>query len=173
MSKYTIPGGSKFGADAQPFFDWLAANSVDPSRINPEADVTVTESSLTAVTMDGELGAWPLSQMPEPVAAWLAATFGQKAATLDDIKDRLDRLADARKRSADAKQEADELRAEILAIMTVRKATIGTVAGAPVIGIKTITMPGRLDRKGLEAEYPTIVERFTGPETTQTRLEFL
>ncbi|HJT93199.1 MAG TPA: hypothetical protein VJ777_14900 [Mycobacterium sp.] len=173
MNKYTIPGGSKFGVESQPFFDWVVASGVEPSRINPDADVEVSDTLLTAVTYDGEQIAWPLTPMPEQVERWLAIVFGTKAAELDDIKDRLDRLADARKRSADAKQEADELRAEILAIMTVRKATIGTVAGAPVIGIKTITMPGRLDRKGLEAEYPTIVERFTGPETTQTRLEFL
>lgn len=182
-TKYTIPGGYDFAegirtGHATAFFAWLTDNNVDPSVIDPKKDVTVshdatTSAAITAITLDGQKGTWPLTPVPEAVAEWLAGQFGPKLAPVDDITQRLDKLRDARARAQAAKDEADELRAEILAILTVRKATVGTVAGVPVIGIKSIPMAGRLDRKALEAEYPTIAARFTGPETTQTRLEFL
>jgi hypothetical protein len=182
-TKYTIPGGYDFAegirtGHATAFFAWLTDNNVDPSVIDPMRDVVIahdatTSASITADTLEGQRGTWPLTPVPEAVAEWLATEFGVKAAPVDDIAVRLDKLRDARQRAQAAKDEADELRAEILAILTVRKATVGTISGVPVIGIKKIPMPGRLDRKGLEAEYPTIVARFVGPETTQTRLEFL
>jgi hypothetical protein len=181
-TRYTIPGGYDFAegiktGHAVAFFAWLTTNNVDPAVIDPKQDVVVSRNdagwSITAATLSGEPGTWPLSGADAAVAEWLDAEFGPKLAPVDDITDRLTKLKDARARAQAAKDEADELRAEILAILTVRKATIGTVGGVPVIGIKTIPQKGRLDRAALEKEYPTIVARFSAPDTTQTRLEFL
>jgi hypothetical protein len=182
-TKYAIPGGYDFAegirtGHAPAFFAHLAHSGVNPELIDPKKDVVVVRNdggdwSLTASTLDGATGTWPLGLPTAPVIEWLEEEFGVKTAALDDVQSRIDKLATARKRAAEAKEEADELRAEILGIMTARKAKIGTVGGVPVIAVKTIPQAGRFDRKGFEAEYPTIAARFTGPETTQTRLEFI
>jgi hypothetical protein len=175
--KFTIPGGTKYGSEAVPYIEWLVSSGVDASAINPAEDTVVTldgeTTTFSATALDNSRQVWIMNPVPEDVAKWLDAEFGPKLAPLDDIKVRLDKLRDARQRMSAAKDEAEELRAEILAILTARKAKIGTVDGVPVIEAKTIPQAGRLNRKALEAEYPTIVARFTGPDTTQTRLEFL
>lgn len=182
-TKYTIPGGYDFALSIKTghgvaFFEWLAHSNVDSAQIDPHQNVVVTRNdggdwSITATSLAGAVGTWPLGTPIVPVIEWLDDAFGVKTADLGDISSRLDKLRDARKRAADAKAEADELRAEVLAILTVRRATIGTVGGVPVIGIKTIPQAGRFDRKAFEAEYPTIAARFTAPDTEQKRLEFL
>jgi hypothetical protein len=179
VQRFTIPGGHDFSnatSESVAFFAWLAQNHVDPAKINPAADVVVSTTNglwgITAVTTDGESGTWPLSQPTETITKWLDAQFGgPKPVDLTDVKSRLDKLRDARKRAKDAADEADELRAEILGILVTRGGDIAMVDGAPIAQRKTIHKT-RLNRKGLEQEYPTIVARYI-TEYDETRLEFL
>lgn len=182
--KFTIPGGFNFGhvgTEGTAFFAWLVHNHVDPSRINPAADVVITTNShpegvtwaITAVTTDGESGTWPLGTPTAPVVEWLRDQFGIKTAPLDSVKPLLDRLEKERKAAKAANDAAEELRAEILGILTAQRATIGTINGQPVIQKKAVSMPGKFNRKAFEAEYPEIAERFTGAAYDQTRLEFI
>lgn len=179
-AKFTIPGGTDFSvatSESVAFFAWLAHNHVDPSRINPAADVVVKEDtgvwSITAVTADGEPGTWPLGLPTAPVVEWLRDQFGVKSVPMDGVADRIKRLEQARAAAKRANDEAEELRAEILGILAAQRATVGTIDGQPVIARKDVQMPGKFNRKAFEAEYPEIAERFTGAAYTQTRLEFL
>lgn len=181
IQKYTIPGGHDFRksgmSDQVAFFAWLAHNQVDPGRINPSGDVTVTSNdglwALTATTAEGSTGTWPLGTPTTPVIAWLADNFGPKSVPLDGVKDRLAKLADARSREKAAKEEAEELRAEVLGILAAQRAKIGTVDGKPFIQAKTVEMPGKFNRKAFEAAYPEIADQYTGAAYEQIRLEFL
>jgi hypothetical protein len=178
--KYTIPGGYDFSAgssDQAAFFAWLAHNAVNPAVIDAGKPTVVTENagnwSITASLTVGGAGTWPLGTPTAPIVEWLRDEFGVRSAALDDVKYKLGKLADARARAAAAKEEGEELRAEILGILAAQRATVGTVDGQPFIVAKKVPQKGRLDRAGLEREYPEIVERFTGPDSEQTRLEFL
>lgn len=179
--KFTIPGGYNFGqphGQVAAFFAWLAHSQVNPEMINPAKPVVITRNddalwALTASTLDGGTGTWPLGLPTTPVIAWLVEEFGVKATALDDVRPKLDKLHEARRRAAEAKEEAEELRAEILGVLTARKATVGTVNGVPFIAAKKIPQAGKFRRKEFEAAYPGLAAQYTDPDTEQTRLEFL
>ena len=179
--KFTIPGGYNFSpatSESVAFFAWLAHNQVNPEMIDPSKQVVVAQDETTwyitaAIADSNETGTWPLGTPTAPVVQWLRDQFGVKSAALDDVKYKLGRLADARRRASDAKAEAEELRAEILGVLTARKATVGTVDGVPFIAAKKIPQAGKFRRKEFEVAYPELAEIYTDPDTEQTRLEFL
>jgi hypothetical protein len=185
-TKHSIPAGYNFAPDlatgqADAFFAWLAANQINPAVINPDHDVVVTATkdtkgvtwALTAATVHGDAGTWPLIQLPTiQVVDWLKQ-FAPKPVDVAEIKQVLDKLADARARESAAKAEAEELRAEVMGYLTTRGSLVGTIDGVPFVQIKPVPMPGKFARKAFEAEYPEIAERFTGNDYDQNRVEFL
>jgi ElaB/YqjD/DUF883 family membrane-anchored ribosome-binding protein len=182
-TKYTIPAGYDFAADigdstAHAFFAWLTHSQINPEMIDPKKDAVVTRNddgdwSLTASTTALATGTWPLGLPTAPVIVWLEEKFGEKTAELDDVKSRLDRLADARKRASEAGDEAEELRAEILGVLSARKATIGTVGGVPFIKAKKVPKKGKFHRARFEAENPYLAVKYSDPDGESTRLEFI
>lgn len=184
--RHTIPAGYDFGPDlatqdADQFFKWLADNMIDPSQIDPAKDVVVTSErntkgvtwSFTASTTSGQTGTWPLAQLPSvTITNWLQK-FAPKPVDVSEIKPVLDKLRDARRRENEAKAEAEELRAEVMAYLTARGALQGLIDGQPFVRINQVPMPGRFNRKGFEAEYPEIAERFTGNDYDQNKVEFI
>jgi len=185
-TKHTIPGGYNFAPDlttgqAVAFFAWLGDNQINPTVIDPAKDVVVTSTkttkgvtwALTAATVHGDAGTWPLLQLPTiAVVDWLKQ-FAPKPVDVAEIKPVLDKLRDARRRESEAKAEAEELRAEAMAYLTTRGSLVGTIDGAAFVHVKQVPQPGKFNRKGFEAEYPEIAERFTGNDYDQNRLEFL
>lgn len=183
IEKYAIPAGIDFAAEiaaksaASSFFAWLIHNKVDPQIIDPAKPVFLTESNgawaLAASLTDGGNGTWPLGTPTAPIINWLREKFWLKPIPMDGYQDRIDKLRSARDRAAAAKEEAEELRSELLGILAGQRASIGTVGGVPVIGIKKVPQKGKLNRAGLEKDHPEIVAQYVGPDTEQTQLVYL
>lgn len=184
VTRHTIPGGYDFGPEMQhagAFFAWLADNGINPVQINAADAVVITSNkttkgvtwSITASTTHGDTGTWPLLKLPTMTIVDYLKRFAPKPVDVSEIKPVLDKLRDARRRENEAKAEAEELRAEVLAYLSARGATMGLIDGQPFVQDKIVPTKGRFNRAAFEAEYPEIAERFTGNDYDQHRVEFL
>lgn len=87
------------------------------------------------------------------------------SAALDDLADWVAAYRAAREHERNWRETAERVRAEITTRLSESEASVGTVAGSPVVRYTPVTTQ-RLDTKALREDHPELAARYTAPQTS-------